>query len=131
MKLTRGPEFCPYGKLIQSFWCAHYSEFPILSELASKILNIPTSSSIIERTFSKISRYCTKERNRLKSATLAVFVQMDQVEEFQKNMEYVCKKNGQEYEKMSWNVIDDGSIAIIPDDLGGLLDNTEFSDCEA
>lgn len=92
MKLTRGPEFCPYGKLIQSFWCAHYSEFPILSELASKILNIPTSSSIIERTFSKISRYCTKERNRLKSATLAVFVQMDQVEEFQKNMEYVCKK---------------------------------------
>ena len=130
MKLTRGPEFCPMGNLIRSFWCDHFNEFPIIAEMATKILNIPTSASIIERTFSKISRYCTKERNRLKSKTLAVFVQMDEINEFMKNMEYICKKNGEEYEKMSWNIIDDGSVNLTTDDLCGLLDTSDISDSE-
>lgn len=130
MPLTTGPNFRPMGNLIKNFWCDHMSEFPILSELASKILNIPTSSSIIERTFSKITRYVTKERNRLKSKTLTVFVQMDEIDSFQNNMEYIFKKHGKKYERMSWNVIDDGTVDLIEDDLGGLLDGSEDSDSE-
>ena len=130
MPLTTGLEFRPMGNLVKNFWCDHISEFPILSELASKILNIPTSSSVIERTFSKITRYVTKERNRLKSKTLAVFVQMDEIEKFQTNMEYIFKLHGKKYERMSWNVIDDGSVEVIEDDLDGLLDNSEDTESE-
>lgn len=125
MPITAGPEFLPMGNLIKNFWSDHMSEFPILAELASKILNIPTSSSVIERTFSKITRYVTKERNRLKSKTLATFVQMDEFENFQNNMEYIFRKHGKKYEPMTWNVIDDGSADVIEDDLDGLLDNSE------
>ena len=130
MPLTTGLEFRPMGNLVKNFWCDHISEFPILSDLASKILNIPTSSSVIERTFSKITRYVTKERNRLKSKTLAVFVQMDEIEKFQTNMEYIFKLHGKKYERMSWNVIDDGSVEVIEDDLDGLLDNSEDTESE-
>ena len=42
----------------------------------------------------------------------------------------IVKKHGKKYEQMSWNVIDDGTVDLIEDDLGGLLDGSEDSDSE-
>ena len=76
-------KFCPFGDLVEVYWESRRQEYPILSELALKILNAPSSSSIIERTFGKISRYVTKQRNSLKAKTLASFVKFDEFEKFE------------------------------------------------
>ena len=61
---------------------------------------------------------------------MAVFVQLDEFNDFQNTMDYILRKHGEKYEKLSWNIIDDGSVDLIQDDLCGLLDSDDISDSE-
>ena len=114
--------FCPLGKLIESFWEHHREQFPILSELALRILNVPASSSIIERTFSKLGRYVTKQRNCLKSATISAFVQCDELETFDKSALFLFRKHGRDFELFKPVLGDTLDSQIEPDFLDGLID---------
>ena len=120
-------DFIPLGNCVSQFWLAHNQEFPILSDLAARILNIPTSSSIIERTFSKISRFCTKERNSIKSATLATFVQFNEFQEFEPSLIFLRKKYNLPYEPISWVANEDEFESIIPNYIDGLIDENSLN----
>ena len=96
--------------------------FPILSDLAFRVLNAPSSSSIIERTFGKISRYVTKQRNSLKAKTLAAFVKFDEFEEFETSCAFLFKKHGLAYEPLAWTAPDVDSASPEYDYLDGLIE---------
>ena len=108
-------KFCPLGPLIESFWEDHRQQFPILSELALRVLNVPASSSIIERTFSKLSRYVTKERNLLKSKTLSAFVQSSELDSFDQSAQFLFRKHGKDFEPFKYVVGDEISSSVQPD----------------
>ena len=118
------------GNSVSQFWLAQNQEFPILSNLASRILNIPTSSSIIERTFSKISRFCTKEKNSIKSATLSTFVQFNEFQEFERGLIFLRKKYNLPYEPISWVAMEDDFDSIDPDYIDGLIDQNSHDDSD-
>ena len=121
------------GQLVSKFWSSQSHSFPILSDLASRILNIPVSSSIIERTFSKISRFCTKEKNRIKSKTLATFVGFNEFQDFEPNMMFLFKKYNLPYESLSWVAIDEDPKPQNPDYMEGLIDENDANsdDCHS
>ena len=114
--------FRPLGPLIETFWEEHKQEFPILSELALRVLNVPASSSIIERTFSKLSRYVTKERNCLKSKTLSAFVQASELEAFDQSAKFLFTKHGKDFEPFKYVIGDEISSSVQPDYMDGLFD---------
>lgn len=114
-------KFHPMGELIELFWENHKHQFPILSELALRILNVPASSSIIERTFSKLSRYVTKEKNRLKSSSLCAFVQCDELEDFDKSAQFLFRKHGQGFEPFKHVIGDESEPNVEPDFMDGLF----------
>jgi len=119
--------FLPMGKTVSQFWCSKSQDFPILSNLASRILNVPVSSSVIERTFSKISRFCTKERNCIKSATLAAFVQLNEFEEFEPIMISLYRKYNRPYEPLNWVASDEELQSSPPDYIDGLIEEKDHA----
>lgn len=114
--------FCPFGDLVEVYWESKRQEFPILSDLALRILTAPSSSSVIERTFGKITRYVTKQRNNLKAKTLAAFVKFDEFEKFEQTAAFLLKKHGLTYEPMVWAADDNDSGPPEYDYLDGLID---------
>ena len=108
-------KFIPMGPLLELFWENHRHRFPILSELALRVLNVPASSSIIERTFSKLGRYVTKERNCLKSKTLSAFVQCSELEAFDKAAQFLFRKHGKDFEPFKHVIGDEISSSVQPD----------------
>ena len=112
---------CSYGDLVELYWESNRHEHPILTELALRILNAPSSSSVMERTFGKISRYVTKQRNNLKSKTLACFVKFDEYEVFEKSASFHYKKHGEQFEPLVWTMADD-NLSSEYDYLDGLID---------
>ena len=115
-------KYCPFGDLVEVWWESNRQEFPILTDLALRILNAPSSSSIIERTFGKISRYVTKQRNSLKAKTLEAFVKFDEFEKFETSAAFLLKKHGETYENMVWTADDLDSVSPEYDYLGGLIE---------
>jgi hypothetical protein len=53
-----------------SFWFIHRKSLPNLSKLASKLMNIPASSSFIERYYSLCGAICSQRQSRLKPETI-------------------------------------------------------------
>ena len=66
---------------------AHKDIFPILSKLALSLVSVVSSSSIIEREFSKVSAVVTKVRNRMSARSVLHFLQLKEHEEFSKAIE--------------------------------------------
>jgi hypothetical protein len=52
---------------VLTWWKENGNEFPFVSQVAMKLLSIPTSSASAERSFSKARDTITYRRNRLKS----------------------------------------------------------------
>lgn len=119
------------GKAVRQFWSSQAHDFPILSDLAMRILNIPVSSSLIERCFSKISRFCTKEKNRIKSETLATFVQFNEFEDFEPAMINLFKEYNLPYERLTWVALDENPESFEPEYLDGLIEEHDLACSES
>ena len=57
-----------------------------MSQLASRLVSVTSSSSIIEREFSKVSAVVTKVRNRMSARSVLHFLQLKEHEEFKEAM---------------------------------------------
>ena len=85
-------KFQRIGDLVAKFWQQHKS-FNILRSLASRIGDSSASSSMIERSFSRVGRFVTKESNRWKSASLGALVQIGGFETFQETMRVILAQH--------------------------------------
>ena len=61
------------GPIVDLFWNKHAGLFPILHEMARILTPVLASSSVIEREFSKISRYPNREKNRLTAKRILTY----------------------------------------------------------
>ena len=99
--------------------------FPVLSFVGERISEGLASSSMIERTFSKVSRLVTKECNRRMSKSLQTMIQISQFDEFQRALLLVYLRHKLDYQMI--NVMDGeedwvaDSNSVEPDFLGGLI----------
>ena len=64
------------------FWETYSTQFPMLSKIGKMIFHVSSSSSALERTFSITSGHCTKDRNRIKAATLQAILQTSSEDTF-------------------------------------------------
>ena len=58
------------GTILKQYWDRYGSEFPKMAACAKVLLQWPTVSTEIERSFSEISAHYSKQRNRMKAETL-------------------------------------------------------------
>ena len=77
-----------------AYWESQKNEFPMLSQCARRILNVPASSCQIEQKFSRISHQFSEHRQSLKAATITQLVQTTTSENFLKLLK--CGSGSQE-----------------------------------
>ena len=87
-------KFEPVGAITWEYWRTKKNEFPILYEALKPVLQAPTSSSAVERLFSRISAYTTKQKNRFKSKNLMALVQIAEMDSFQRISGEIFDQNG-------------------------------------
>ena len=94
-------KFESVGAIVWEFWRKNKNTYPILYQCIKPILQAPTSSSAIERAFSKVSAFVTHNKNAFKSKNLLSLIQISQMEDFlrisqdcfrQNNVEFSFKK---------------------------------------
>ena len=83
--------FTPHGERTFFFWNHFKLRFPTLSKVALMILQFPSSSAGIERTFSLISKQFDPHRSRIRSKTLLQLVQVQEREKFLKILKSVSE----------------------------------------
>ena len=89
-------QFQPVGKFVWKYWQSIKHEFPIIYGAIQNILTAPTSSSAVERLFSKISAFVSRNSNAYKAKNLIVLIQISEIEEFQAVSAEICRQNGVE-----------------------------------
>ena len=72
----------PYGDRTAFFWTNFKARYPCLSKIANLVLQLPSSSAGIERTFSLISKQFDPHRSQIRSKTLLRLVQVQEHEKF-------------------------------------------------
>lgn len=90
--------FEPIGKITWEFWRTYKDSFPILYAAIKAILQAPTSSSAIERLFSRVSAFVTKQKNCFKSKNLLCLLHISEMDDFQRVSADVFRQNGIQYE---------------------------------
>ena len=75
-------KFEPVGAIVWEFWRQNKSKYPIIYNCIKTVLHAPTSSSAIERVFSKISAFVTHNKNAFKSKNLLALIQISQMDDF-------------------------------------------------
>ena len=89
-------KFQPVGKFVWEYWQTIKHEFPIIYGAIKNILTAPTSSSAVERLFSKISAFVSRNSNAYKAKNLIVLIQIGEIEAFQAVSADVFRQNGVE-----------------------------------
>ena len=79
----------PYGDRTFFFWGQFKYRYPCLAKIAHLVLQLPSSSAGIERTFSLISKQFDPHRNQIRSKTLLRLVQTQEREKFLKILKSV------------------------------------------
>lgn len=87
-------KFEPVGAVAWEYWRLKKNEFPIIFATIKPILQAPTSSSAVERKFSTISQYTTKQKNRFKSKNLMALLQIAEMDDFQRVSGEIFEQNG-------------------------------------
>lgn len=90
-------KFEPVGAIVWEFWRKNKNTYPILYQCIKPILQAPTSSSAIERAFSKISAFVTHNKNAFKSANLLSLIQISQMEDFLRISQDCFRQNNVEF----------------------------------
>ena len=86
--------FQPVGKFVWQYWQEIKHEFPIIYGAIKNILTAPTSSSAVERLFSKISAFVSRNSNAYKAKNLIILIQISEIEQFQAVSAEICRQNG-------------------------------------
>lgn len=118
-------EFVPQGKSVQTFWKAHRDIFPIMSQIANRLVSVTASSSIIEREFSKVSAVVTKVRNRMSARSVLHFIQLKEHQAFAEGVAEKFRELDLNYEGDERNIVDhfdlDYAEAIFDENFEGTL----------
>lgn len=77
-------KYYPIGAVVWEYWRINKTRYPIIYAAIKPILQAPTSSSAIERTFSKISGFVTHQKNAFKSKYLLTLIQISEMDEFKR-----------------------------------------------
>ena len=113
-------KFYPIGSIVWEYWRINKTRYPIIYAAIKPILQAPTSSSAIERTFSKISGFVTHQKNAFKSKNLLTLIQISEMDEFKRIASDCFRQNRIEF---SFDEIDQQSIEINSEEL--LVDDLE------
>ena len=123
--LTRGNPYTfePIGAITWEWWRSKKQEFPIIYAAIKTVLQAPTSSSAIERLFSRVSAYTTNQKNRFKSKNLMALLQISEMDSFQRIsgdifMQHGIKVNNEtetEYHSSTLNEQSDSDSSDIED----------------
>ena len=88
MKRSDGKDlkFTSFAERAKEYWKNPNTtaKFPTLSKIAQRILNVPASSSSLERMFSSVGQNLDVQRTRLKAKTILGLVQTKKFEKFQR-----------------------------------------------
>ena len=74
---------------------------------------------------------CTKEKNRIKSETLATFVQFNEFEDFEPAMINLFKEYNLPYERLTWVALDENPESFEPEYLDGLIEEHDLACSES
>ena len=91
-------KFEPVGHIAWEFWRTNKHKYPIIYKVIKTILQAPTSSSAIERLFSRVSAYVTPLKNRFKSKNLMALLQISEMDDFLRVSADCFKQNGINYD---------------------------------
>ena len=72
------------GAITWEYWRINKNRYPIIYAAIKPILQAPTSSSAIERLFSKISGFVTHQKNSFKSKNLLALIQISQMDDYKR-----------------------------------------------
>ena len=94
--LKRGnlKKYEPVGEIVWEFWRLNKKKYPIIYQCIKCIIQAPTSSSAIEREFSKISAFVTHQKNAFKSKNLLALIQISEMDDFLRISNDCFRQNG-------------------------------------
>ena len=87
-------KFKPVGSFVWNYWRLKKHEFPIIYGAIKNVLTAPTSSSAVERLFSKVSSFVTRNSNAYKAKNLLPLIQIGELETFEAVSAEVFRQNG-------------------------------------
>ena len=87
-------KFEPIGAITWEWWRLKKAEYPIIYAAIKTVLQAPTSSSAVERLFSRVSAYTTNQKNRFKSKNLMALLQIGEMDTFQRVSADIFLQNG-------------------------------------
>ena len=90
--------FEPVGQITWEYWRLNKNKFPIIYGIIKGILQAPTSSSAIERLFSRVSGFVTPQKNRFKSKNLMALLQISEMDDFARVSSDCFRQNGIAYD---------------------------------
>ena len=90
--------FEPIGNVTWEYWRLNKNKFPIIYGIIKGILQAPTSSSAIERLFSRVSGFVTPQKNRFKSKNLMALLQISEMDDFARVSADCFRQNGIVYD---------------------------------
>ena len=91
---TNLKKFEPVGEIVWEFWRLNKNKYPIIYQCIKCIIQAPTSSSAIEREFSKISAFVTHQKNAFKSKNLLALIQISEMDDFLRISNDCFRQNG-------------------------------------
>ena len=119
-------KFQPVGSFVWNYWRLKKHEFPIIYGAIKNILTTPTSSSAVERLFSKLSNFVTRNSNAYKAKNLLPLIQIGELEDFEAVSAEVLRQNGVELdvakERENIATVDDAETDSDDDDDFDIFD---------
>ena len=107
------------GSIVWQFWRRNKYKYPIIYECIKCVIQAPTSSSSIEREFSKISAFVTHQKNAFKSKSLLALIQISEMDDFLRIANDCFRQNNVtfSFEPLSEDEVNYRSSHLISDDI--------------
>ena len=102
-------KFEPVGSIVWEFWRQNKNKYPIIYECIKCVIQAPTSSSAIEREFSKISAFVTHQKNSFKSKNLLHLIQISEMDNFLRIASDCFRQNNVDF---SFKILNEDEISL-------------------
>ena len=120
--------FEPIGEIVSDYWLKNKEVFPIIYGAIKPILQAATSSSAIERLFSRVSAFVTKQKNCFKSKNLLALLHIAEMDDFQRVSADAFRENGIKYEIENETASDNNADLDTIPESGMASNSTETND---